>query len=136
MAISWATHRLSGASCQISQAYKTPELVRQLEKVKCKAIFTCAPLLDYALEAAKAVGLPRERIYMIDVPEKTMKGATVPSDLKTVDQLVEEGSKMEPLEELQWTEGQGIRQTAYLCSSSGTSGMPVSSAGVLPPRHC
>jgi ribosome assembly protein SQT1 len=45
---------------------------------------------------------------------------------KTVGQLIEAGGKLPELEALQWEKGQGARQTAYLCYSSGTSGLPVS----------
>ena len=45
---------------------------------------------------------------------------------KHVDQLIEEGGKLPELEALKWEKGQGARQTAYLCYSSGTSGLPVS----------
>lgn len=45
---------------------------------------------------------------------------------KTVDDLVELGHSVPDLEPLNWTKGQGARQVAFLCYSSGTSGMPVS----------
>jgi acyl-CoA synthetase (AMP-forming)/AMP-acid ligase II len=44
---------------------------------------------------------------------------------KTVGQLIEDGEKLPKLEALKWEKGQGARQTAYLCYSSGTSGLPV-----------
>lgn len=44
---------------------------------------------------------------------------------KTVGQLIEAGGKLPELEPLKWAKGQGARQTAYLCYSSGTSGLPV-----------
>ena len=43
---------------------------------------------------------------------------------KTVGQLIEEGKKLAPVEKAKWTAGQGGRQTAFLCYSSGTSGLP------------
>jgi acyl-CoA synthetase (AMP-forming)/AMP-acid ligase II len=45
---------------------------------------------------------------------------------KTVGQLIDAGKKLPELEPLKWEKGQGARQTAYLCYSSGTSGLPVS----------
>lgn len=45
---------------------------------------------------------------------------------KTVSDLVADGEKQPQLEALKWEKGQGKRQTAYLCYSSGTSGLPVS----------
>lgn len=45
---------------------------------------------------------------------------------KTVAQLIDDGQKLPDLEPLKWEKGQGARQTAFLCYSSGTSGLPVS----------
>jgi hypothetical protein len=94
--------------------------------VKCKALFTCAPLLGIALEAATAAGIPRKHIYLLELPEKITQGTIIPTDLKTVDQLISEGSQLKPLETLEWAEGQGALQPAFLCCSSGTTGVPVS----------
>lgn len=45
---------------------------------------------------------------------------------KTVGDLIALGEKQPRLEALKWKKGQGAKQTAYLCYSSGTSGLPVS----------
>lgn len=126
MTCSWAAHRLNGASSPISAAYSTPELTRQLKNIKAKALFTCVSLLATAYDAADAAGLPRKNVYLIDTPEKAWKDAKPPADIKTVDQLVEEGRGMTELPRVKFAEGQGAKQTAYLISSSGTSGLPVS----------
>lgn len=126
MTISWAAHRFSGVSSPISPSYSAAELASQLKAVKCKALFTCATLLPTALEAASAVGIPKTHVYLVEIPEKALKGAAVPTGIKSVDQLIAEGKKLAPLPELKWAQGQGARQTAFLCSSSGTSGLPVS----------
>lgn len=124
--ISWAAHRLNGIASFASATYNVTELVHQLETIEAKALFTCVPLLPIALEAAAAVKIPRNRIYLIDVPEKTTKGAKAPTDLKTADQLVERGQTLPEIPKVVFGKGQGARQTAYLCSSSGTSGLPKS----------
>ena len=116
MTVSWATHRLSGASAPVSPAYSVEELTRQLASVRAKAVFTCASLLSAAKEAAANVGIDAARIYLLD---GTAAGH------KTVDELITEGGKR-TLPPLQWQPGQGAKQTAYLCASSGTSGLPVS----------
>lgn len=125
MLVSWAVHRFSGISSPISPSYSTAELTRQLKAVKCKALFTCATLFPTALEAALAAGIPKARVYLLEIPEKAMKGAKMPIDIKSLDQLVDEGKEQAPLPQLNWSQGQGARQTAFLCSSSGTSGLPV-----------
>ncbi|KAL6694562.1 hypothetical protein J3F84DRAFT_47583 [Trichoderma pleuroticola] len=124
MTVSWAAHRFSGVSSPISPSYSAAELARQLKAVKCKALFTCATLLPTALEAASAANLPKTHVYLLEIPEKALKGAIVPTDMNSVDQLIAAGKKMAPLPELKWEQGQGARQTAFLCSSSGTSGLP------------
>ncbi|EHK42883.1 uncharacterized protein TrAtP1_001980 [Trichoderma atroviride] len=125
-----AIHRLSGIVTPASAAYSTQELEHQLRTSGSKAVFTCAPLLDSALKAADAVGIPRDRIFIVPI-----SGVDNPASYVTIDDLVAEGKKLPPLKPLQWIKGQGARQTAYLCYSSGTSGMPkavmVSHANVI-----
>jgi acyl-CoA synthetase (AMP-forming)/AMP-acid ligase II len=106
--------------------YSTTQLADQLSFVRCKALFTCTPLLDSALEAAAAAGIPRQHVYVLDVPEHLLNGKTKPLDIKSVDQLIQEGSILPNLPSLKWEKGQGARQTAFLITSSGTSGLPVS----------
>ena len=84
----------------------------------------CIPLLETSLQAAKAVGIPKERVYILELPKELSGDKPVP--FKTVSQLIEAGSKLPTLEALKWEKGQGAKQTAYLCYSSGTSGLPVS----------
>lgn len=79
------------------------------------------PLLENALKAAEAAGIPHERIFLLPVP-----GADNKTSFKTVDDLIEQGKSLPELPSLQWVTGQGARQVAYLCYSSGTSGLPVS----------
>lgn len=122
---SWAIHRLSGVSNPVNVTYTKTQLVDQLALVRCKALFTCDALLDRALEAADAVGIPRKNIYLLPVPSQDNRGPTSHEGFKTVDQLILEGIQMPPLPALQWEKGQGTRQTAFLIPSSGTSGLPV-----------
>ncbi|KAM0248379.1 hypothetical protein ACHAQJ_009504 [Trichoderma viride] len=114
-----AIHRLSGIVTPVSAAYSIPELEHQLRTSGSKAVFTCAPLLDNALKAAATVGIPRDRVFIIPV-----SGFDNPASYVTIDDLVAEGKTLPPLKPLHWVKGQGARQTAYLCYSSGTSGMP------------
>ena len=101
--------------------------MHQLKSSGSKALFTCLPLLSLALEAAAESGIPRNRVYLLALPKEATGGLTAPSDIRTVDQLIEDGAKFPSLEKLKWEKGQGARQTAFLCYSSGTSGLPVRS---------
>ncbi|KAK9442968.1 phenylacetyl-CoA ligase [Metarhizium brunneum] len=114
-----AIHRLAGIVTPASAAYSHQELEHQLRSSGARALFTCVPLLENALKAADAAGIPRERVFLLAVPQ-------VASDpgFETIDHLVEQGKSLPPLPPLQWVTGQGARQTAFLSYSSGTSGLP------------
>lgn len=84
------------------------------------------PLLAIAQEAAKKCNIPDNRIYILEVPEKLTGGKGTPKGRKTVDDLIREGQQLERLEPLNWEAGHGAKRTAFLCYSSGTSGLPVS----------
>lgn len=116
-----AVHQISGIVTPASAAYSAPELEHQLRSAGVKALFTCIPLLETALTAAKAAGIPDDRVFLLPVP-----GFDKKLPFKTIDDLVEEGKGLPELPPLNWTKGQGARQVAYLCYSSGTSGLPVS----------
>ena len=90
-----------------------------------KVLFTCLPLLKTAQEAARGAGIPENRIYILEVP-KELSGQDTPKGLKTVDHFIREGADLPRLEPLNWQSGDGAKKTAFLCYSSGTSGLPVS----------
>ncbi|GKT42464.1 acyl-CoA ligase easD [Colletotrichum spaethianum] len=114
-----AVHRLSGIVTPASAAYSAQELEHQLRSSNAKALFTCIPLLETALKAAKAVNLANDRIFLLSVPGVSQKTPYI-----TLDDLIQEGKSLPELEPLKWVKGQGARQPAYLCYSSGTSGLP------------
>ena len=89
-------------------------------------------MLDVALEAAKKAGIPNERVYILEMAEEFAGGKKSP--FKTVGQLIEDGKKLPKVDALKWTKGQAATQTAYLCYSSGTSGLPVRLGFPLSPR--
>lgn len=120
-----AVHRLNGIVTPASAAYSAPELEHQLRSSNANALFTCVPLLETALTAAKAVGIPEDRIFLLPVP-----GAEAKPPFKTIDDLIAEGNDAPELKPLNWIKGQGERQVAYLCYSSGTSGLPVSQSEI------
>lgn len=119
-------HRLSGISSPANAAYSSTELEHQLRSSGSTALFTCQPLLPPALEAASKCNIPRSRIFLLEIPKELTGGQDPPKEFKTVNQLIEDGAHLPELEKLQWEKGQGARQTAFLCYSSGTSGLPVS----------
>lgn len=99
--------------------------MHQLKSSGSKALFTCLPLLPQAIEAAAKAGIPRNRIYLLSMPKEATEGLSYPPGFKSVDQLILDGGKLPPLENLKWEKGEGAKKTAFLCYSSGTSGLPV-----------
>jgi acyl-CoA synthetase (AMP-forming)/AMP-acid ligase II len=116
-----AIHRLNGLATPANTAYSVTELAHQLKSSGAVALFTCVSLLETALKAAQAAGISHNAIFVIDVP-----GYKSDIPFKTVESMIAEGVNLPDIESLQWTEGQGARQPAFLCYSSGTSGVPVS----------
>ncbi|KAM0543291.1 hypothetical protein ACHAPJ_012375 [Fusarium lateritium] len=115
-----AVHRLSGIAAAASAEYSAADLTYQLRQSGSKIIFTCAPLLPKALEAAASVEIPQSRIFLLPLPGHDSKGF----GHATVDDLIADGKDCPPLDPVVWPAGQGARQVAYLCYSSGTSGLP------------
>lgn len=125
MTLNWAIHRLNGVSSPANAAYSAEELTHQLKNSGSTVLFTCLPLLPVALEAASKAGIPRRRVYICETPDKTEGGIKASDEFRTLGQLIQEGASLPPLEPIKWEKGQGIKQTAFLCYSSGTSGLPV-----------
>lgn len=124
ISVAHAVHRLNGIVTPASAAYNQQELEYQLKATNASVLFTCGgPLLETALKAAETVNLPRDRIFIVDTVLTSYK--PVPGFV-TVAQLIDQGRGLPALPKLQWLPGQGVRQVAFICFSSGTSGLPVS----------
>ncbi|KAI1803857.1 acetyl-CoA synthetase-like protein [Daldinia bambusicola] len=119
MMSTFAVHRLSGIVTPANAMYSAAELEHQLKSAGVKALITCIPLLDTALKAARACGIPDDKVFIMRIP-----GEFKPVSFKSLDSLIDEGRSLAELEPLVWAKGQGARQVAYLCYSSGTSGLP------------
>lgn len=122
MTLNWAVHRINGISSPANAAYSPDELRHQIQDAEVKALFTVLPLLDVALAGAKKAGLSKDKIYLLPLPGDDE--SKYPKGMKTYGQLLEAGRKLPEVEPLKWKKGQGARQTAFLCYSSGTSGLP------------
>jgi ribosome assembly protein SQT1 len=116
---------LGGIQTPANAAYNASELEYQLKNSGAKALFTCLPLLATAKEAAQKAGIPANRIYILELPKEFTGGQAIPAGMKTVDDFIKEGANLPRLEPLNWEPGHGAKRTAFLCYSSGTSGLPV-----------
>ncbi|KAK1063397.1 hypothetical protein LTR74_009554 [Friedmanniomyces endolithicus] len=123
--LTWATHRLGGVATCANAAYNAQELEYQLRDSGAKAVFTCLALLETTLAAAKKCDIPKERIYILPMAPGVTQGMDG-YDHKTLEDVLIAGSKQPPLQasDKSWKAGEGARRTAYLCYSSGTSGLP------------
>ncbi|KAI6356013.1 hypothetical protein MCOR25_008012 [Pyricularia grisea] len=117
--VAYAVHRLNGIVTPANAVYSVPELAHQLKSSGASALVTCAPLLETALAAAKEAGIARDKVFVMWMP-----GPGPSTPIVSVDDLIREGSSLPELERLRWKKGTGARQTAFLCYSSGTSGLP------------
>lgn len=120
--ICWAILRLNGVATPANAAFTAEELASQLKSSEAQALFTVFPLLDVAVTAARQAGLPPTRVFICEMPHDN--ASKYPRNLKTLSWLIERGRDLDGLEPIRWTPGQGARQTAFLCYSSGTSGLP------------
>jgi acyl-CoA synthetase (AMP-forming)/AMP-acid ligase II len=119
----WATHKLGGILTAANAAYSAGDLEFQLKHSGAKAIFTSSLQLEVTKEACAKAGIPAERIFILPIPEQLTGGLST-SGYKTVDDFVAEGSKLPKLDALNWTGDEGAKKVAFLCYSSGTSGLP------------
>jgi ribosome assembly protein SQT1 len=124
LTLAWATHRLGGLQSPANAAYSATELAYQLKDSGAKCLFTCLPLLKTALEAARNVGIPNSRIYILELPIEFTGAQEGSSGYKTVNDFIQEGARLPRLAPLDWKQGDGATRTAFLCYSSGTSGLP------------
>ena len=113
----WATHRLGAAVSPGNPAYGPSELAYQLNDSGANALVISSALLPTALEAIKNVpAIQANRVYIID--RRTHETQ------KTVEGLIQNGRKMETLATLKLAKGEAKTKLAFICYSSGTTGLP------------
>lgn len=123
--LGWAIQKLGGIATPANAAYSQFELEHQMRDSGAKCIFTCLPLLQMTVGVAEKLGIPKQRIYILEMPTQATGGQTSPKGFKTVSDLAELGKNSPEIEPLKWSKGEGARRVAFLCYSSGTSGLPV-----------
>ncbi|KAJ5678564.1 uncharacterized protein N7477_004197 [Penicillium maclennaniae] len=108
MLLFWAIHQLEGVVALANPSYSADELKHQLLDCKAKALFTCAPLLPIALEAAAKAGFSKNQIYLIDVPQQILADIKAPSELESISQIAEAGKSLPPVQPVQWAPGRQL----------------------------
>ncbi|PTB40321.1 hypothetical protein M441DRAFT_59111 [Trichoderma asperellum CBS 433.97] len=112
-------HRIGGIVTPASASHSPSELEYQLKKTGATAIFTCVPLLSTAKKAAEQCGITHDKIFIMDFP-----GVVNTTSHISLEKLVSIGEELPDLEALNWPKGEGARRAAFICMSSGTSGLP------------
>lgn len=123
--LAWAVHRIGGILTCVNAAYNSTELGFQMKDSGAKAIFTCLPLLKTCKDGVKEAQIPDEKIFLMPLPEAlTPKGSAPPH--QTINDLIAIGSKLPAIQaaDANWRKGDNAKKIAFLCYSSGTSGLP------------
>ncbi|KAJ6557283.1 hypothetical protein DFH09DRAFT_1163610 [Mycena vulgaris] len=114
----WAAHRLGAIVSPANPDFSRQELEFQLKATKAALMIIYPDALDVSISAAKAIGLPLDRILVFDVPN-----SSVPNFV-TVDNLIKRGLHMKTVPERRLKPGEGKTKLAFLSFSSGTTGTP------------
>ncbi|KAG1749197.1 hypothetical protein EDB19DRAFT_1681264 [Suillus lakei] len=110
----WATHRLGGIVSGANPTYTAEELLHQIQVVEATLIIAHPSSLHTALGAARAAGIPSDRV--ITFGESTQS---------TVESIIQIGLRNEPaFVERRLKKGEGKTKVAFLNFSSGTTGKP------------
>ncbi|KAK0481631.1 amp dependent CoA ligase [Armillaria novae-zelandiae] len=111
----WAVHRVGGIITPANPSYTVEELIHQLQTANANAIIVYSAFLPTALEAARAVGIPKDRIVLIDDPGNHTH--------TSIESLMEYGnSKPINFTERRLSPGESKTKLAFLSFSSGTTG--------------
>ncbi|KAF9802190.1 hypothetical protein IEO21_09957 [Rhodonia placenta] len=118
----WAVHRLGAIITAANPAYMVGELEYQMSITKAKLLIIHPWSLAVGLEAARAAGLPADRIVLFDALHDA---APTLGSYPTISQLVAEGlAKPTCFYERRLRPGEGKTKLAFLSFSSGTTGKP------------
>jgi len=114
----WATHKLGGAISPANPAYGSSELAYQLKDSGSTALITSSSLLPTALEALKDVpAISAQNVFLVDGDKH--------DKYVTVEQLIQLGRNSgRKVEQLRLKKGEGMKRLAFICYSSGTTGLP------------
>ncbi|KAJ3076857.1 hypothetical protein HDU98_011718 [Podochytrium sp. JEL0797] len=114
-------HALVKAGGTVSPAnptYNQNELAFQLKDSGAKYIFAHPAFLETTLAAAKIAGIPEHRIVLFDDASVTYPGPT----RRTFNQICSRNTVPAPV--VKFTHEEITQKPAYLCYSSGTTGLP------------
>ncbi|KAI9056331.1 acetyl-CoA synthetase-like protein [Trametes sanguinea] len=113
-----AVHKLGAIVTTANPSFTRDEITYQLQLTKSCMVFAHSTNLSIALEAARAVGIPVDRVIVLD-------SAPNHKDTPSVQVLVVEGLReVQNFSERRLEQGEAKRKLAFLLFSSGTTGKP------------
>ncbi|KIW85454.1 hypothetical protein Z517_00844 [Fonsecaea pedrosoi CBS 271.37] len=124
--LTWAIHRLSGIVSTASAAATAEELAYQLRDSGASVLFASCGLLQTAITAAETVGIPQNRVFLVenDLDQVSAGLKMTQNKFLTTKCLMGVGATMDQMDDLNWKKGEAREKIAFLCYSSGTSGLP------------
>ncbi|KAJ3076858.1 hypothetical protein HDU98_011719 [Podochytrium sp. JEL0797] len=116
--VAHAVLKAGGTVSPANPTYNINELAFQLKDSGAKYVFAHPAFLDTTLAAAKIAGIPEHRIVLFNDANVTYPGPT----RRTVNQICAHNILPAPV--VTFTREEITRRPAYLCYSSGTTGLP------------
>ncbi|KAL7284583.1 hypothetical protein ACG7TL_001876 [Trametes sanguinea] len=114
----WAVHKLGAIVTTANPSFTQEEIAYQLQLTKSCMVFAHSTNLLVTLDAARTVGIPADRIIVLD--SKSDQDNT-----PNVQSLVEEGLReVQRFSERRLKQGEARKKLAFLLFSSGTTGKP------------
>ncbi|KAJ7693393.1 amp dependent CoA ligase [Mycena rosella] len=114
----WAVHQLCAIVSPCNPSSTVPELTHQLLQTNSSLIIAHASVLNVALASAGEVGIPRERVVVLEGDGDSPRGVV------TVTQLTAQGLRLNLGLGRKLCPGEGRTKVAFFCASSGTTGKP------------
>ncbi|RFU79722.1 amp-dependent ligase [Trichoderma arundinaceum] len=119
----WAIHRVGGICLLLHPTSPASEIEAHMKRSNCHAVFTNYALLPTCLEATNGVGILADNVFILEIPGIPKPDDGPGASLHTVEALIAEGSSLSTINPVNWDDEEGTERVAYLCPTSGTSGM-------------